>query len=277
MLRRKCWRTNQLSTMSEQAKAFREIARNRRSASRFKRDPIDAALVQDILETTRRAPSGFNIQPYAGILLTKEKDRELLSNAMLGSNVQKVQEAPLVMVFAADLEPSKRVPELQKLEHEAGVRSVESIANLPMHLSMFANEGALGAAIKLAMSSTMTSFRPVPSYAPTIAWAYKQTIFAASTFLLAAESHGLATCPMEGFDERRVKHCLDVPDRYSVPVIIASGYHHHRPPEEDQDQEDQEQQEQHDHDPIVQQKTTPRFPLSDLFFSGRFGAHLYQT
>ena len=192
------------------------------------------------------------MQPYAGVLLTKHEDRELLASAMLGSNVQKVKEAPLVMVFAADLEPSKRVPELQKLEYEAGA-STEAIAKLPMHLRMFVNEGALGAAVKLALATTVTPTQPIPSYAPTIAWAYKHTIFAASTFLLAAESYGIATCPMEGFDETRVKYCVDLPDRYSVPVIIAAGY---------------------SGDDSTAVRRTPRFPLSDMFFSGKFGQSL---
>jgi nitroreductase len=31
--------------------------------------------------------------------------------------------------------------------------------------------------------------------------------------MLAASSHGLHTCPMEGFDGRRIKGVLNIPDR----------------------------------------------------------------
>ncbi|KAJ8556606.1 hypothetical protein ON010_g9362 [Phytophthora cinnamomi] len=48
--------------------------------------------------------------------------------------------------------------------------------------------------------------------------------FAAATFLYAAQVHGLATCPMEGIDQVQVKQLLDIPGRYSIPVVIALGY-----------------------------------------------------
>lgn len=42
--------------------------------------------------------------------------------------------------------------------------------------------------------------------------------------LLAATSHGLASCPMEGFDMRRLRKELRIPLRYSVPIVVSIGY-----------------------------------------------------
>lgn len=42
--------------------------------------------------------------------------------------------------------------------------------------------------------------------------------------LLAATSHGLATCPMEGFDMRRLRKALRIPLRYSIPIVVCIGY-----------------------------------------------------
>lgn len=50
----------------------------------------------------QRAPTGFNTQPYACVLVREQKDREKLAEAMLDSNARKVKEAPVVAVFAAD-------------------------------------------------------------------------------------------------------------------------------------------------------------------------------
>ncbi len=44
-------------------------------------------------------------------------------------------------------------------------------------------------------------------------------------FMLAAESHGLATCPMEGYDENRVRSILNIPSHYAVPLIVAVGHY----------------------------------------------------
>jgi nitroreductase len=77
-------------------------------------------------------------------------------------------------------------------------------------------------------------------------------MIAATTFMLSATSHGLATCVMEGFDSHRVARALDIPTRYEVPVIISIGHTH---PE----------------DPLID-KVSPRFALQDMVRRDTFGA-----
>jgi len=55
---------------------------------------------------------------------------------------------------------------------------------------------------------------------------------------------------MEGFDGRRIKVCLDVPRKYSVPIVVPFGY-----------SKDSEQNLQ----------TTPRLPTSQVFFKNKYG------
>ena len=43
---------------------------------------------------------------------------------------------------------------------------------------------------------------PAPTVCSAEAWAIKNTMLAAENYLLAATSHGLSSCPMEGFDGR---------------------------------------------------------------------------
>ncbi len=43
--------------------------------------------------------------------------------------------------------------------------------------------------------------------------------------MLAAAAHGLDTCPMEGFDGRRIQQALRIPaPRYAIPLVVATGY-----------------------------------------------------
>lgn len=43
--------------------------------------------------------------------------------------------------------------------------------------------------------------------------------------MLAAAAHGLDTCPMEGFDGRRIQQALRIPaQRYTIPLVVATGY-----------------------------------------------------
>jgi len=52
---------------------------------------------------------------------------------------------------------------------------------------------------------------------------HKSCALAAQTFMLSVASEGFHTCPMEGFDERRVKRALDLPRRAEINMIIAVG------------------------------------------------------
>jgi nitroreductase len=52
---------------------------------------------------------------------------------------------------------------------------------------------------------------------------HKSCALAAQTFMLSIASEGFHTCPMEGFDEKRVKQALKLPRQAEINMIIAVG------------------------------------------------------
>ncbi|EGZ13517.1 hypothetical protein PHYSODRAFT_316711 [Phytophthora sojae] len=181
----------------------------------FLSDPVPDEMLREILKLTARAPTGFNTQPYVAIVLRSAEDRARLASAMLDSNVRKVNEASVSVVFAADCEPSKNVARLQQLNRDNGAHEA-FVSKIPPVVEFFSGEHD-------------------PNM-PTEAWVYKQTTFAATTFLYAAQ----------------VKQALDIPDRYSIPVAVALGHANPRrsPPR------------------------SVRLPHSEIFFDGKFGQSL---
>ncbi|TMW69310.1 hypothetical protein Poli38472_001466 [Pythium oligandrum] len=230
---------------------LRQLLLSRASARGFSPEPVPDDVLANVVKMTQRAPSAFNTQPYACILVRDQADRDRLAGAMLASNGQKVKDAPVVAVFAADLEPSRRVPRLQKMMYDNGASPAE-VNNLPLYLRMFAGEGHIADGIRSVISTVISPLRAVPGAVPTIAWSFKQTTFAAATFLHAAESQGLVTRPMEGYDETRVRAALDIPDRYGIPVIIGCGY-----PKADAE--------------TSSRGPSPRLEAIEVFFDGKFG------
>ncbi|EGZ13464.1 hypothetical protein PHYSODRAFT_303035 [Phytophthora sojae] len=197
------------------------------------RDPVyDVPPLQATTDLIHRAPTGFNTQSYVAIVVRSEEDREKLAGGMIEANVGKVKSAPVSVVFAADTEPSKNVARMQQLNRDNGAPE-PFVSKIPALVELFSGEHD-------------------PNVS-TEAWAYKQTTFAAATFLYAAQVHGLATCPMEGLDQAKVKQALGIPDRYSIPVVVALG---HVNPE------------------AKPAKPSVRFPPSEIFFDGKFGQSL---
>ena len=53
--------------------------------------------------------------------------------------------------------------------------------------------------------------------------AHKSCALAAQTFMLAMAEKGYDTCPMEGFDSRRAKRLLKLPNSAKINMIISCG------------------------------------------------------
>ena len=82
----------------------------------------------------------------------------------------------------------------------------------------------LARALLSGVMATASHLAPTPALPLVESWSYKSTVLAAQTLLLAATAHGLSSAPVEGFDGRRVREVLGIPDRYSVPLVVALGY-----------------------------------------------------
>eukprot|EP00934_Nitzschia_sp_Nitz4_P000290 Nitzschia sp. Nitz4//scaffold123_size70294//41234//42096//NITZ4_005930-RA/size70294-augustus-gene-0.61-mRNA-1//1//CDS//3329534491//290//frame0 len=215
---------------SAKAAAFRGIAQARRSCRRFLPDrTIPEATLRDTLESTLRSPSSFNLQPIQIVLVQDQAIKEQLAeNAMLGpGNQYRVRDASALAVLLADLEPTKRIQRISRLEK--GSRHPEYYSTLPMVPSFLIGEGHLATLIKNVATTALSEIQPMPDVEPVQAWGYKNAGFVAQSFCFAAESHDLATCIMEGFDSRRAAEILAVPDRYSIPLMVATGYDYDGP------------------------------------------------
>ena len=228
-----------LSTCPDAAAAFARLLHGRRSGA-----PMDAARAVDaptlraLVELTARAPSGFNMQPYTVVLLEAAPARaRLAAGAMLGGgNAARVARAPLVAVFAADLDAMASVEEVQAMEARAGQRPAAYLRGLPTGAAAFASSqrgcasgaGAAGAAAAALAGSALGALTGVPLPplgVPGIAWAYKQTALAAMTYLLAAASLGLVAHPLEGLDPARAARAVGLcGTRFSVPLVVATGW-----------------------------------------------------
>lgn len=152
----------------------------------------------------------------------------------------------------SDLEPTKRVNRIHQLEKD--FRHPNYRASFPLSTSFLIGEGHAANLIKGIATNFMSSVSPMPEIDPVQAWSYKNMGLVAQTFVYAAESHGLATTMMEGFDPRRTRELLRIPDRYAIPLMVATGYEY----EEEQQSTTEEQM-------------TPRLDLSEVVFSETFG------
>ena len=88
---------------------------------------------------------------------------------------------------------------------------------------------------------------------------------------------------MHRFDSRRAKEILRIPDRYGIPLMVATGYDYGSPPvihadvphSDDRWGDNGELNTQHSFQTSKKsQQRTPRLEMNELFFGDTFGEPL---
>jgi nitroreductase len=54
-------------------------------------------------------------------------------------------------------------------------------------------------------------------------WSVKSSCLAAENFMLALRSYSFDSCPMEGFDEKKVREILELPEGAYITMVIGAG------------------------------------------------------
>lgn len=178
-----------------------EAIARRRATRRFDSErPLPDALLARILHLATFAPSSFNLQPWRFLVVRSAANRRKLRGCAF--NQPKVTDAPVVVIVLGYQTPERShlLPMIERMQ-SLGVIDAEAAAEL--------------------VGRARAAFARITDRA---LWATRSTMLAASTLMLAAESLDVASAPMEGFDERKLKHAFGVPDDHSVCCLIALGF-----------------------------------------------------
>lgn len=211
---------------------FEALVYQRKTVRNFKPDPVSHALLERVIRITQQAPSTYNLQPVHYFIIRQQQLKESIVHTCLGQ--KQVLTAPAVVIFAADKNAAahnfEKVWEADVKTGAVTEERFEICKNL-VELNFSTKPMGFGWLTKCLLAPLLRLFTPLPEL-PAVhkrAWLQGNVGIAAATFMLAAESVGLATCPMSGFDERRLKKAVKIPKSFYVPLIIAVGYPAERP------------------------------------------------
>jgi nitroreductase len=212
---------------------FQELVFHRQSTRKFLPDVVSKELLERLFLAAQRAPSGFNLQPTNFYVVTSRLQREALLQPCMGQ--PQVLSAPVLVVFAGDKNVAEHhFEKIIQMDVDAAVFPEERRDTYRLAVDMCFSKKPLGMgwltkAILLPLLRLFTPLAEIPAVHKR-AWLSQQISLSAMTFMLAAESAGLATCPMGWFDERRVRKIVGIPRSMYVPLVVAVGYPAERPP-----------------------------------------------
>jgi nitroreductase len=187
-------------TVSTPLIAPEAIARRRATRHFDSSRPLPDDLLKRILHLATLAPSSFNLQPWRFLVVRTLANRQRLRACAY--NQPKITEAPVAVVVLGYHFPEKsHLPTIVDMMRETGQLTPELAAELT--------------------ARTTDAMARVPDRP---FWTMRSTMPAAATLMIAAESLGVASSPMEGFEPAKVKETFGIPDDHTVCCLVALGF-----------------------------------------------------
>ena len=206
---------------------FRKVVASRRSVRKFTDKPIPAEVLDDCLDMAMLAPNSSNLQQWEFYVVKSPDKRAKLVEACLNQNAAGTA-AELIVIVAR----TRSWREHARMTLEQWPQPVippivqQYYGRLAPFYYGIGPWGTLGL-LKQGIARVSGLFKPVPrgpfNQAEMRLWAAKSVALAAENLMLALRAHGFDSCPMEGFDEVRVRRLLDLPKDAFVVMVLAAG------------------------------------------------------
>jgi len=194
--------------MSSSELTTSQAIRQRRSIKSFKTDPIPEPVLKELVDLMREAPSSWNFQPARVVLIRSKEQKEALAAAAWGQ--KQILEAPVTFVFAVAIRGWEK-------HMDSIIKSGVSSGAWPQKFGDFIRENAPGFQNRLGEKERE--------------YALKDAMIMATTLALAAESKGLGTCYMNGWDENKVLEIIGLQKdkKYGIALVLPVGVPADRP------------------------------------------------
>lgn len=216
---------------------LQNLLAHRRSVRLFSdKKSIPPSDVEDCLKQATLAPTSSNMQLWQFIHLVDDKWREGLTKACLGQTAASSAIQWVVFVTRQDLFRSRakfllnfekgNIERNSPLERQAKRIAVREVYYGRLMPFLYARFFRLLGIVRKLIVFFMGMFRPVVrevSETQMRTVVHKSCALAAQTFMLAMAEKGYDTCPMEGFDSKKVKKLLQLPRGTDINMIISCG------------------------------------------------------
>ena len=207
---------------------FFETVNKRRATRKFTNEVVPSEVVETALDAALLAPNTSNIQPWEFIRIRSENIRSLAADACFSQSAAKTASELIVAVSRIDSWKKHRASILEQMRKTGKVpSSVAKYYNTVVPTSYIQDPFGILGVLKYVAFNGIGLFRPVPRgpkfRSELFETATKSTALACENFMLAVTAQGFDSCPMEGFDEKRIKKILNLRGLCHVVMVIGVG------------------------------------------------------
>ena len=213
--------------------SFEEIVATRRSVRVYHPTDYNPAAVSKSLELATLAPNSSNMQLWEFYRISSPEMKTQVAEACLSQNAAKTAQEFVVIVVRPDLWKSRaqaNANHLQK-DEKSNKKNFTGLSRLDYYqkiMPLLYNNDRLG--IRGLFKKIFVTLKGISkpmvrevTGADMRVVVHKSAALAAQTFMLSMVAEDHDTCPMEGFDSKRMKKILNLPSRAEINMVISCG------------------------------------------------------
>jgi len=195
---------------------------------------IDSDIVKECIRQATLAPTSSNLQLWEFYHVTQENTKKALAKACLNQNAARTATQFVVAVARKDKWKSRVKANLAFLNQQFDQQEVRDSKREKMAKNYYTKIiptlytdflgilGVLKRFFATIQGISKPMYRQVMQSDLDIV-AHKSTALAAQNFMISMAANNYDTCPMEGFDSKRVKAILGLPSAAMITMVISCG------------------------------------------------------
>jgi nitroreductase len=210
---------------------FEQVIKTRRSVRKYTDESVPDSVIEKALEHALLAPNSSNLQPWEFYWVDSETNKKQIVDACLFQGAATTAKHLIVAVSRIDTWQKHRDQILDNSDKNSA--AWPKIKNYYTKIiPFFYRQDPLGINTlmrKIILPLTAlkkASMRKPVTRSDLFEVVSKTTALACQNFMLSIVDQGYACCPMEGFDEKRVKKLLNLNSDCHVVMIISVGKEH---------------------------------------------------
>jgi nitroreductase len=179
-------------------KTFKQLLQQRTSVSRYQAgNPLDASVIEDLIEQAALAPSAYNLQNWRFIAVSSDGQKQALHQAAYQQ--PQILDAATTIIVIGTLNAHQALPEVLQLSVDAGI--------MPDNVA----QGWVAAATSSHQHDPQVQRDE----------AIRSASMAAMNLMLAATDMGIDNGAMGGFDAEQLAITFNLSDN-DVPVMLIT-------------------------------------------------------
>ena len=210
---------------------FFDLIKKRRSVRKFTKEEIPEFVMRKCLQACLLAPNSSNLQPWEFYWVRTKKKKQEVIKSCFSQNAAKTAKELVIAVSRIDTWRRNRDLIIEEYEKKNKLLPIiQNYYNKLIPLIYFHDRIGISGIIKrivFVFINIVGYFKPVmrgPIYKHDLfETVTKSTALACQNFMMALVAEGFDSCPMEGFDEKRIKKILNLSRTCHVVMIFGIG------------------------------------------------------